>query len=248
MKIILDLAQSPQSLLTDLTRAVRLALGNNFYIEEGDAITDSGMTVGEIKDAKQLESATAALPALAPVAALPPVVNTQVLPLTPAAPAAVDLDKEGCPYDSSIHSAGKTKISDGTWKKKKGVDPELVIQTNARNKQLLAAPLPATLPPVDAPTVAALPTLPPLVAALPDLPPVAALPDAEIEVTDFPTLAQWIAQQTVKLGGVVTTHVNTGLLHYGLVDATGDPTLPAMAHRPDMVMPFHKWLKTMLGA
>ena len=37
-----------------------------------------------------------------------------------------DLDSEGQPWNADIHSSGKTKIKNGTWKKKKGVSADAI--------------------------------------------------------------------------------------------------------------------------
>ena len=38
----------------------------------------------------------------------------------------MELDAEGLPWDARIHSSGKSKLKDGTWRLKGGVDPALV--------------------------------------------------------------------------------------------------------------------------
>lgn len=245
MKLTIDLAQSPKALLDELTQAVRFALGQNFYIEE----SEGNFTPAELADpAINVPNGLPALP-LAPSA---------LAPLTPAdsgataAPAAstntaVELDSAGHPYDVRIHSAGKSKIANGTWKNKKGVDKALVDQINAQNKQLVGQALPASAPAVTLPAGAG--SLPALPTSLPSLPPVVAVatPDAEIVVTDYPSFAQYVGQQVALHGQKATDELNRGLVHYGLVDPTTQtPQLPLMAHRTDIVEPFYKWFKTVV--
>lgn len=58
-----------------------------------------------------------------------------------------ELDSEGLPWDARIHSSGKSRLkSDDTWKKLRGVDPELVKQVEAELRAALhpAAPEAAT--------------------------------------------------------------------------------------------------------
>lgn len=238
MKLTIDLHQSPKALLDELSHAVRFALGQNFYIDEGEP----AFTQPEL--ANPAINVPNGLPAL-------PLAASALAPLTPtdsgatAAPAAsgVDVDSAGLPYDVRIHSAGKSKIANGTWKLKKGVDKALVDQVNAQNKQLLATPLPTTAPTLPA-GAAALPSLP---AALPTLPPVLPIPAAEIVVTDYPSFAQYVGQQVALHGQKATDELNRGLTHYGLVDPeTQTPQLPLMAHRPEVVEPFYKWFKTVV--
>jgi len=254
MKLTIDLAQSPIALRKELDDAVRFALGTTFYIDQAD---NENFTATEL--ANPAINVPNGLPAL-------PLVPSALAPLTPnasgatAAPVAssntaVELDTAGHPYDVRIHSAGKSKIANGTWKLKKGVDKTLVDQINAQNKSLIGQPLPTTAPititaSVAGPsTVSTLPTLPAGAAALPSLPPVLPIPDAEIVVTDYPSFAQFVAQCVVKFGQKATDELNRGLTHYGLVDPeTQTPQLPLMAHRADIVEPFYKWFKLTLGA
>lgn len=248
MKLTIDLHQSPIALRKELDDAVRFALGATFYIEEADG--EPAFTPAELANpAVNVPNGLPALPLPGVASASAPL--TQTTSGATAAPAAsgVELDSAGLPYDVRIHSAGKSKIADGTWKLKKGVDKGLVAQVNAQNKQLLGQALPAATP--DTAALPTLPTLPAGAAALPTLPPVVAVPDAtaEIVVTDYPSFAQFVAQQVVKHGQKATDELNRGLAHYGLVDpATQTPQLPLMAHRPDIVDPFYKWFKTTLGA
>lgn len=245
MKIVIDLAQSPVALLNEMTQAVRMALGANFYIEESESPNFS--------DAELASPAVnlAALPAVATVsvASTP---NTSGVAVPPAASPAngVEVDAEGHPYDVRIHSAGKSKIANQTWKLKKGVDKDLVVQINAQNKALMAAPLPGALPAVALPAVepTTLPPLvtPPVLAALPPVAQVAAA-DVEIEVTDYATFAQFVAQQMVAKPIATERELNVGLTHYGFVDAAGAPDMTVLAHRPDAVMPLYTWLKATIG-
>jgi len=46
-------------------------------------------------------------------------------PPPPPAPS-VELDSEGMPWDGRIHTTAKTKVANGTWKRARGVDKELV--------------------------------------------------------------------------------------------------------------------------
>lgn len=260
MKITIDLSQSPASLRKDLDSAVRFALGASFYIEQSES---GNFTADELADPQtNLSTApvTPALPALASATASQTAASTPAAQSSPAAQGAggVEVDVEGHPYDVRIHSAGKSKIANGTWKLKKGVDKALVEQINAQNKTLMGSPLPKapaltivsqTLGPS---VVSELPTLAPVVAALPTLPtlpPVAQVPaaDVEIVVTDYPSFAQYAAQQLVIRPVGAKTQLDAGLTHYGLVDANGAPDLPALAHKPEVVGPLYQWFKAVVG-
>lgn len=245
MKIVIDLAQSPVALMNELTQAVRLALGATFYIEESDSpnFSDAELASPAVNLAALPVVATASVastPNTSGVAALPAVSPTN----------GVEVDTEGHPYDVRIHSAGKSKIANGTWKLKKGVDKDLVVQINAQNKTLMATPLPGALPTATLPAVEpiSLPPLvtPPVLAALPPVAQVAAA-DVEIEVTDYATFAQFVAQQMVAKPVATERELNVGLTHYGFVDGAGAPDMTVLAHRPDAVMPLYTWLKATIG-
>lgn len=251
MKLTIDLHQSPAALMTELTQAVRIALGVKFYIEEAD--DEPAFTTAELANpAVNVPNGLPALPLPGAASALAPLTPNTFGATAVAASSGVETDSAGQPYDVRIHSAGKSKIADGTWKLKKGVDKALVAQVQAQNAQLLATPLAANPPPVAAAAVPpTLPTLPAGAGSLPGLPPVTAVPaaDVEIVVTDYPSFAQFVAQQVVKHGDKATTELNRGLTHYQLVDPTTQvPQLELMAHRPEMIDTFYKWFKTVLGA
>lgn len=242
MKITIDTQQPPQALLNDFTQAIRVTLGARFYIEEGD---EPNFTTEELNSPNVN---------LAPVAAgasvaSSPSTDASALPASNGA----ETDSQGNVWDVRIHSGGKSKIADGTWKLKKGVDKGLVDQINAQNRQLLATPLPSAAPALTivastpgASTVSELPALAP-VTALPTLPPVAqvAAPDVEIVVTDYPTFAQFVAQQMLLKPTVTKTQCDIGLNHYGIV-TNGQPDLAALQHRPEVVMPLYTWLKAVI--
>lgn len=72
----------------------------------------------------------------------PPVVDADAddEPTTSEPPA---VDSAGYPWDARIHSANKSIVADGTWRKKKGVDPALVDQVQAELKGEDVPPPPA---------------------------------------------------------------------------------------------------------
>lgn len=239
MKVTIDLAQSPKALEDELARVIRMALGLNYFIDKRES---GNFTEEELSDPNvNMPAAASALGDLiAPITGATvtlPAVTSQA-----TGSSGVDLDSEGQPWDVSIHSTGKTKLqSDGTWKLKKGVDKTLVDQVKARNAGLVSNVAPITPPS----NVVSLPNLP----ALPTLPPVAqvAAPDVEINVTDYASLAAFVGQQMAAKPKATKENCDKGLAHYGLVDAAGNPDLTAMAHKPEVVMPFYQWLKAVIN-
>lgn len=58
----------------------------------------------------------------------------------------VELDKAGLPWDARIHAESKNKIADGTWRKKRNLDPALLATVEAELKQLMGVPAPTATP------------------------------------------------------------------------------------------------------
>lgn len=78
----------------------------------------------------------------------------------PAAPiSSVDLDTDGLPWDFRIHARTKTKMKDGSWKKLRGVGPELVKKVEAELKAAVSAPAAPSIP-VPPPAIPAIPVPP----------------------------------------------------------------------------------------
>lgn len=100
----------------------------------------------------------------------------------PAEPA-VELDKNGIPWDERIHAGTKRKNADGTWSMKKGVDKELAAQIIAEYQSGREAEpeVPAAPSKPSAPTAPVPPAPPskPGVPAAPAKPGVPAAPKAE---------------------------------------------------------------------
>ncbi len=107
----------------------------------------------------------------APVA---PAVSAATVPAASATPTgfaqSAELDSEGVPWDSRIHSSSKNKVEGGRWRAKRGVDDAFANQIKADLRRAMnapgvvpvqqpAAPTPPTgAPPVPAPTGASLAT------------------------------------------------------------------------------------------
>lgn len=80
------------------------------------------------------------LPQAAPVPPAPMPAVAAVVPMAPAAPSSlagsVELDAKGLPWDSRIHSSGKTKLANGNWRYKGGVPPERIAAVEAELRPL----------------------------------------------------------------------------------------------------------------
>ena len=156
-------------------------------------------------------------PAVTPSA--PEAVAAIAVPLPPFAPpeppaAPPSVDASGLPWDARIHSESKATAADGTWRKRRGVDPELVKQVEAelRGESPAAVATPVATEPSAAavsastPTVADIPA-PPAPAVVP--PPPAAVPQAPAPTTEaapartLTDLSAAVAQGKLKMTDLI---------------------------------------------
>lgn len=187
----------------------------------------------------------------------PPPANTAPITTTPGvassvAPASltasnsgVDLDAKGMPWDNRIHAESKGKIADGTWRKKRNLDPTLLATVEAELRQLMGAPGVTPLAPTTAP-IAPTPPLAPAAPVTANLPtasvsqPVAApLPPA---VTPAPVAGEvpadargmFVALVGRASAAIQGQKVTQAEVNQCCVDA-GVPALPLLANRLDLV-------------
>jgi hypothetical protein len=219
---------------------------------------------------------TATTFAAAPNVPAPPALNT-----APAAPiaapqtanpvGAVDLDKHGLPWDGRIHAESKAKIADGTWRKKRGVDPALVATVEAELRQVMGA-APAAAPAVPMfidgkieyrpmptppePGMFLAPGVAPHEVSTPALPtapvaPVAPPPPAPLAapVGEVPQDAR---AQFVGLVGRASAAIQAGKVTQAEITqccaAAGVPALPLLANRLDLVAQVAAQVDAMIAA
>lgn len=177
--------------------------------------------------------------AAASTVAPPPPVNTAPTTTTPgvaSSAAGVDLDANGLPWDGRIHADSKSKIADGTWRKKRNLDPATLAQVEAELRQVMGA-TGAPLAPTVAPSVPTPPPAPvaPVTANLPtaSASPVVAPPPPASEVP------QDARQQFVGLVGRASAAIQAGKVSQAEVNQicadSGIPALPLLANRLDLV-------------
>lgn len=191
------------------------------------------------------------------IVAPPPPANTAPITTTPGvassvAPASltasnsgVDLDAKGMPWDNRIHAESKGKIADGTWRKKRNLDPTLLATVEAELRQLMGAPGVTPLAPTTAPIAPTPPLAPaaPVTANLPTasvspavaapLPPAA--PQAPV-VGEVPAdaRAMFVALVGRASAAIQGQKVTQAEVNQCCVDA-GVPALPLLANRLDLV-------------
>lgn len=169
-----------------------------------------------------------------PAAAVAPTPPAPVAPVAPTAPASttpapttpnseIATDNAGMPWDRRIHSESKSiNKTDGLWRTKRGVDPELVksVEAELRNVMTIPKPDPAPTPTVDpAPVAPTAPTAP--------------VAPASAQASTTPkNLGELmiVAQQLVASGKIASLDVvRATAAELGVV------ALPLLGTRPDMV-------------
>ncbi|HEU4376261.1 MAG TPA: hypothetical protein VFS02_22400 [Telluria sp.] len=165
---------------------------------------------------------SASAPADAPVSIPPPPSAASSVPsppaaaVTPSPAAAVEVDKNGLPWDERIHASSRVKIADGSWRMKRGVEPALIAQVEAQ--------LRAQIPPAAPPTTFA--EAPPAGAPVPP-PPTAPLPPGPPALT-FGIVAK-------RIGAAVTAGTLSGnVLSVKLAELGFPDGLHTVNARPDM--------------
>lgn len=175
-------------------------------------------------------------PSAPAIIAQPPVNLGPVSSAAPATLAGVELDKTGLPWDNRIHAESKGKIADGTWRKKRNLDPALVAQVEAELRQVMgAAPAAPLAPAVPAPPPTA-PIAPVVVSApqvtAPPAPAVApAAPAGEVPADARGMFVALVGRASAAIQGqkVTQAEVNQCCADSGI------PALPLLANRLDLV-------------
>lgn len=197
----------------------------------------------------------------APVAAAvfaEPVAEIPTL-FTPAPPTGVELDASDLPWDGRIHSDTKSKIGNGTWRTRRGVDPALVATVTAELKAAMGAPAATVTPSVPVPLAsvptpaAVVPTPPPFVAsAAPSVPPVPTTPAAGLAgaaPTVSPSDAMMVAPSVPPVAIAITTFPQLMMaITKGIgkgtftqpdvvkaIEGVGLASIPMLASRPDLI-------------
>lgn len=147
----------------------------------------------------------------------------------------VEVDKHGLPWDRRIHASTKTKCADGSWKKARNVDPNLVATVEAELKAAMSAPGPIVSPEVAAAQIITPPppsgTLPPAPAVTPPPTPAVTPPPPPAAATGDMTFPEFLTKVTAMCTAGQTTHetVAATCQKYGLA------TIPLLGSRPDLI-------------
>lgn len=143
----------------------------------------------------------------------------------------VTLDKHGLPWDGRIHGEKKNQNADGTWRKRKGVDPALVAQVEAELRAVMAAAPAAPIANGVSTTVAAsAPGAWPIEQPATQVPPAPA-PAAAPTVDPRAAYVALIGRASAAIQAGKLTQVEAGQC----CAAYGVPALPLLANRLDLV-------------
>ena len=177
-----------------------------------------------------------------------PLAVSEIAPSVPAIASSahtVDIDANGLPWDERIHASTKTKVVNGSWKRKRGVDDAVIADVEAELRQVMAIQSPkpvgtvteqggsTTVPTSDNATaehpqatapVAAVPTPQPAPspAVVPATAPVAVPP-----VEGIATLPQLMASATSN--GITPEVMQSAVLKFGLT------SVALLGARPDLI-------------
>lgn len=162
----------------------------------------------------------------------------------------VDLDKAGFPWDQRIHSGNKQKVTDGTWRKRRGIDDATVALVEGELRQVMGAPaaqIAAAIPGMvlQAPTPSTVSITPPpppggvgglppgvtVVNAMPPIPPslVRAAPPSGNDSRQLYTALVGRSAQAFAARKLTPEQVSACCTKYGI------PSLPLLANRLDLV-------------
>lgn len=168
-----------------------------------------------------------------PAVFTPPVVNVGsaqafVAPALTNPASAVDLDVTGLPWDARIHASTRSKIADGSWKLKRGVNNDMLLKVQGELRQVMAIPT----PPVSVAQAAQVATEVAVQTFAPPPPPVATAPVVFAPPPPPAPSGDMLFKDLILL---VT---NSGITQETIVaacNAAGLPNLPTLAQRPDLV-------------
>ena len=195
----------------------------------------------------------------APVVA-PPVANVAPVPPAPQAPG-IEVDAQGFPWDQRIHSGSRGKNTDGSWRQKRNLDPNLLAQVESELRATMGLPGPAQTVDMELTTttevVASTPEQAFIDAVIPPPPfvPSAVVPAAPVAIApplpSTPAGAVTTASPSSQSGtGVavvtfpalmqkITQAFTAKTLDQATIQAAcqqvGLPSLPMLASRPDLV-------------
>lgn len=180
--------------------------------------------------------------------------GTRVDAALPPPPPGIDVDSQGIPWDQRIHAGSRAKLTDGTWRQRRNLDPEVLQAVMAELRATMGierrAPQPPA-PPVAAAVFAPVPPVPPVPAnvevppvpfagsAVPPAPPTSGTPSVPVSdgaaLAASPSSAPKFPQLMQKITAAFTQKKLTQADIQSAVTKVGLTSLPMLASRPDLV-------------
>lgn len=198
--------------VTDPTNDEALRVADYLYDLAGYTKRIRDMTSSEASDALRahVESLELPNPAYTPGSVAPP-----------PPPANVELDSAGRPWDARIHASSKAQVADGTWRKRKNLDPAIAAALTVESSSHGGNPTVAIIDQIGATLPGGAWPFPPEVSGSVPPPPA---PPAMTFAQFMPIVSAKIADKTLTVSQVMD---NVRLL--------GLSTIPELATRPDLI-------------
>lgn len=146
--------------------------------------------------------------------------------------AGIETDSAGIPWDGRIHASTRAKITDGTWRMRRAVDPSVVTAIEAQIRQTSSVP-PAPVP-VPVPLPPFVPSVVPPVPQANFIPVISAGAVASAFPSDQPIANHFPALMKGITGGYAAKTITQEMIAQAL-QAVGVPALPMLVHRQDMI-------------
>lgn len=150
-----------------------------------------------------------------------------------------EIDSEGLPWDARIHSEKKSKIANGTWRLKRGIDPAQVELVKSELKAVAAIPAPPANPFAEVFGGANVPLPPSLTGASAETTGYTSCPASTQDTTatsaspsDEPITFQELMTAitgAIRAGTLTRVDVQTAIAETGL------PALPLLSSRVDLI-------------
>lgn len=243
-ELVADLRQTVDSVfnVSELSEAEHLAVNKGTASDLSTGYTPNAAVIfgGKPTDAPYIAGVEASTTApvvttgtVPPTVELPPVLTPEVaasivVPPSTAHASGVELDARGLPWDSRIHSREKTKIANGNWKNKRGVDPDTITDIEAELHGVMSIPSPAAVIAPPPPLVPAEVVIAPPNTSVAPPPPATIAPPASHSELPFPALM-------TKVAAAIAGQKLTQAQAVAIAQANGVQSLPLLIQRPDLI-------------
>jgi len=210
-------------------------LSNNPQLAPSSAPSTAAVAPVPTAPVALTDTSPAPTTAFAPPVPTPPNAAVTVAPPTEAPAVSGEYDSKGMPWDGRIHAATKAKVSDGSWRYRRGCDEAVIKQVETEIRSALS------VNPIISTGAGALaggpafaphpfyPETPPVLAAPPVVASVAVpVPPVAPVTTTYEALMAALPPKIVS-GELTATQMQQACEQYGV------PSIAALSARPDLV-------------